>query len=303
MHRLAVAVCVLGLTAGCLGVGGADQSPQATTAAPADGSACDAVNVPPLEANDTGPYPTPPANLTASAAEDYARAFEQTLAYNRVYDSSYDRIHVRPGHSGTERTDDALIVQPLVRNDSSWQRFTSGGLATVRLLTGRFPGGQVECLRASLRMPVGDSRIDNFSRGNLASAVDLDTGQLGPAVSKYPLPIGHSFPKHPDTEARIAGVPLSEWPSVRKSALRLHERLKIPVLGLDVALTPRGVRVVEANPFYGRSSLEIPHGTSLSTTRFADVVRAWISVPDGESKSAARMPQHQSTMDTATSIP
>ena len=203
----------------------------------------------------------------------------------------------------SKRSDDALIVQPLVRNDSSWQRFTSGGLATVRLLTGRFPGGQVECLRASLRMPVGDSRIDNFSRGNLASAVDLDTGQLGPAVSKYPLPIGHSFPKHPDTETRIAGVPLSEWPSVRESALRLHERLKIPVLGLDVALTPRGVRVVEANPFYGRSSLEIPHGTSLSTTRFADVVRAWISAPDGESKSAARMPQHQSTMDTATSIP
>ena len=203
----------------------------------------------------------------------------------------------------SKRSDDALIVQPLVRNDSSWQRFTSGGLATVRLLTGRFPDGQVECLRASLRMPVGDSRIDNFSRGNLASAVNLDTGQLGPAVSKYPLPIGHSFPKHPDTEARIAGVPLSEWPSVRKSALRLHERLKIPVLGLDVALTPRGVRVVEANPFYGRSSLEIPHGTSLSTTRFPDLVRAWTSSSNVENAGAGCEPQHQSTTDTATSIP
>jgi hypothetical protein len=175
----------------------------------------------------------------------------------------------------SRRSGDAHVVQPFVRNAPSWQRFTAEGLATVRLLTGRFPDGRVECLRASLRLPVGDSRLDNFSRGNLASAVDLDTGQLGPAVPKYPLPFGHSFDRHPDTEARIAGANLPEWPRVRKSARRLHERLEIPVLGLDVTRTPRGVRIVEANPFYGRSSLEIPHGTSLSASRFADVVRAW----------------------------
>lgn len=173
----------------------------------------------------------------------------------------------------------ATVVQPLVRNASSWQPFTNGGLATARLLTGRFPDEQVECLRASLRMPVGDARLDNFSRGNLAAAIDLDTGRLGPAVSKYPLPTGHSFEHHPDTEARIVGAALPGWSRLRACARRLHEHLRIPLLGLDVTQTRRGARVVEANPFHGRTSLEIPHGTPLSATRVPAVVRAWMPPP------------------------
>jgi len=185
----------------------------------------------------------------------------------------------------SERSGHAIIVQPFIRNAPSWQRFTSGGLATVRLLTGRFPNGHVECLRATLRMPADNAVIDNFSQGNLASAIDLDTGHLGTAVSKYPVTRGHAFTNHPDTEARIAGTVMPEWTDIVEQALHLNENLEVPVLGLDVTLSDRGVQVVEANPFYGRRAVEIPHGAPLSETRFTEIVRAWTdTIPNGEGR-------------------
>ena len=171
----------------------------------------------------------------------------------------------------------SIIIQPRVRNHESWRPFTSGGLATVRLLTGRYPDGRVDALAASLRMPVGDAPLDNFSQGNLASAIDLDTGILGPGVSKYPLRMGKTFQDHPDTGATIHGAELQQWPAIRMWALALHRQLQIPVLGLDVTLTPQGVCAIEANPYYGRSSLEIPHELPLAETAFTDVARDWMT--------------------------
>lgn len=189
-----------------------------------------------------------------------------------TWDALRDRLA-----GSSKRTDAPIIVQPRVRNHESWQPFTSGGLATVRLLTGRYPDGRVDALAASLRMPVGDSPLDNFSQGNLASAIDLDTGVLGAGVSKYPLRMGKTFQHHPDTGATIEGAKLQQWPAIRARALSLHRQLQIPVLGLDVTLTPHGACAIEANPYYGRSSLEIPHELPLAEMPFADVTRAWMT--------------------------
>ena len=80
----------------------------------------------------------------------------------------------------------SIILQEKVSNHRSMLgALTSGGLATVRVVTCRTPQGDVDFLPRVIRMPIGDAIADNFAQGGLAAAIDAETVRISaPAIHK-----------------------------------------------------------------------------------------------------------------------
>lgn len=145
----------------------------------------------------------------------------------------------------------ALLVQPRLYNHGALEGLSLGGLCSARLVTVRAPGEQAVLVAAMLRMPRGDSVVDNFAAGGIACRVDSANGKLqGPAVTWEPLSAGYDT--HPDTGQVLDGLELPDWEEAVQICLRAHGVLdSCPAIGWDVAFTPDGPVLVEGNLPFG----------------------------------------------------
>jgi hypothetical protein len=177
--------------------------------------------------------------------------------------------------------DRAVILQPALDNHPAMRGLTPGGLATVRIVTLWWLDGRTEALAAALRMPVGDAIADNFHLGGLGAPVDLETGRLGPAVTKALAPHARQT-HHPTTGRPIEGEVLPDWQAALALAHRAHEAfpVRMPVVGWDVALTGGGPVLIEANGIPGTDLMEYPSGVPLGATQWAVCVDAYLSAVD-----------------------
>jgi hypothetical protein len=163
-----------------------------------------------------------------------------------------------------------LLVQPRLLNHGDLAGCSSGGLCTARLVTVRSPGKEPELVAAMLRMPTGNSVVDNFSAGGIACPIDAITGVVsGPARSWAPL--STTYDLHPDTAQKIEGVQLPDWSHAVHICKEAHSAFKsCPAIGWDVAFTSDGPTLVEGNLPFGIELAQIISGTPLLTTPFLE---------------------------------
>lgn len=150
---------------------------------------------------------------------------------------------------------DDFLVQPRLANHPALDDISNGALATVRLLTCRNEQGRAEATNAAFRMAIGNSVVDNFHQGGLATAVDLQTGVIGMASDIGITPDVGWRDTHPVSGARFAGRTLPHWPEVVALAVRAHEAFPHRVVvGWDVAMLADGAMIIEGN---GKPDLDI----------------------------------------------
>ncbi len=150
---------------------------------------------------------------------------------------------------------DDFLVQPRLSNHPALDDISNGALATVRLLTIRNEQGRAEATNAAFRMAIGNSVVDNFHQGGLATAVDLDTGMIGIASDIGVRPQVGWRDTHPVSGARFTGRTLPHWPQVVALAVKAHEAFPHrTVVGWDVAMLPDGAMIIEGN---GKPDLDI----------------------------------------------
>jgi hypothetical protein len=164
-----------------------------------------------------------------------------------------------------------IVLQEKVLNHSSIAgSLTTGGLATVRLVTCRTPSGSIDFLPASIRMPIGKAIVDNIAQGGLAAPIDLASGEInGPAIQKDKA-IGVSrFEKHPDTGVHLIGMQLPCWREVLDIAKQAHAAFpSMPFVGWDIAILRDGPVVLEGNSWWDVDLTILPHRMCLSDTQF-----------------------------------
>lgn len=150
---------------------------------------------------------------------------------------------------------DDFLVQPRLANHPALDDISNGALATVRLLTCRNEQGVPEATNAAFRMAIGNSVVDNFHQGGLATAVDLGTGRIGIASDIGIRPDVGWRETHPVSGARFAGRMLPHWQAAVALAVQAHEAFpgRI-VVGWDVALLAGGPVIIEGN---GKPDLDI----------------------------------------------
>lgn len=148
---------------------------------------------------------------------------------------------------------DSFIIQQRLKNHPELIRL--GGtqsLQTVRIITFVDSNGQCRILHAHLKPIIGRHIVDTFIdglTGNVEAAISLDNGQLKPANQITSTGAGiEIIPIHPETGVSFDQFQLPSWPQtcrlVKEAAPKF---LPVRAIGWDVALTPDGPCIVEAN--------------------------------------------------------
>jgi len=149
---------------------------------------------------------------------------------------------------------DDYLVQPFLSPHPEIASLGAGrALGTLRVLT-FLDGEDVHILYAFLRIPAEGNVHDNFgagANGNLIAGVDPTNGRLSVAFGRAkssPSRLLQRYECNPSTGARIEGVPIPHWKEVEglisRSAIQFSE---LPCLAWDVAVTPDGPILIEAN--------------------------------------------------------
>ena len=202
-------------------------------------------------------------------------------AYENIQDTSV-RLDAAAlvSHLKEKSLERPVILQERVRNHPSIQRFTSGGLATSRLVTGRFPNEEPQPIIATLKIPTNGAIVDSGSTGkSLASHVDISSGTLGPGISAAPHPDGDLLHTHPNTGAAITGTTYPHFDDLLDLAVSTHSKLPgIAFVGWDVAITEDGPMIIEPNNGWGASGAEKAPGIPLADTLYQPMYDAWMQL-------------------------
>jgi hypothetical protein len=192
---------------------------------------------------------------------------------------TYDQEHLIRHLSDLSRKA-PLVVQRRLTNHAELSDLGPSAVCTIRAVTIRgVESTEPSILMATFRMPGGDGVTDNFSAGGLASPIDSTQGILGSATSRA-LPRAHlDVPHHPATNGPIAGRKVPMWKDVRKLVIRAHKAFAaFPSVGWDVAITPGGLVLMEANYDWGVSLVQQPGGRPLGATAYPAHLLSWLDV-------------------------
>ncbi|HEY3382155.1 MAG TPA: sugar-transfer associated ATP-grasp domain-containing protein [Vicinamibacterales bacterium] len=146
-----------------------------------------------------------------------------------------------PAYSLGER----YLLQEVLTQHESIARLYPHSINTVRTLTLLTRSGEPMIISAVMRFGVGGAFVDNWSAGGVAVGVDPSEGTLMRwAYDKH----GRRFAAHPTTGVTFEGTRVPFWGEV----IDLSERVQVTLpdyrlVGLDVAITPAGPKVIEVN--------------------------------------------------------
>jgi|GEM_PF-1898800 len=166
----------------------------------------------------------------------------------------------------------AVAIQPCLLNHPDLRALVGDTLATVRVAALTDRAGRWRPVMAIHRSAPAGGPVDNTAKGGCASPVALATGELGPVMVGEKRCVRFAS-EHPRTGATIAGRRLPCWPEVLALVERAHRVFaEHPVIGWDVAITPDGPVLVEANVIWNARSLQAANGTALGRTSYASDV-------------------------------
>lgn len=169
-----------------------------------------------------------------------------------------------------------FIVQPALQNHKDWKQFTSGAMATCRILSIQNLENDIIPIAATLRMPTGNMIADNFSMGGIASPINIKTGELGKAISSKPKNGFFEFDIHPDTKQIINGTILPQWTELLNFTTKVHKSFEFISVAWDISYTTTGFVVVEGNGLWDIDVIESPQNFPLSNTQYPQLYDNWI---------------------------
>jgi len=168
------------------------------------------------------------------------------------------------------------VLQRRLRNHPRLQGLSGKGLSTLRIVTYRSVDGAEGTLVECLRMPTGESAVDNFDAGGITAPVDGSSGRLGLAIAKDPRP--GPFARHPDSDSLIEGHEVPHFAEARALTLRAHACFPwIPFVGWDVVITADGPVLLEANPDFGVEHAQISMSRPLGETAYPKIYLGYLS--------------------------
>jgi hypothetical protein len=102
--------------------------------------------------------------------------------------------------------------------------------------------------------------VDNWSKGGISAAVDVETGELSPGIRSAPDGVLRRHATHPHSNTPIAGVEIPRWPAIRGRLREMAADISfMPYVGWDVLVTDEdgGFVLLEANCSPGVHSLQV----------------------------------------------
>jgi len=154
---------------------------------------------------------------------------------------------------------DGYIVTEYVEQHGYAETIYPESVNTLRLVTVVDPDtSEGHVVRAIHRFGSPESSpADNFHRGGYTAPVERDTGRIKSLVEVSDEGERIVHETHPETGSKVRGVDVPRWGEVVETAVEaasLHS--SSPCVGWDIAVTPDGPAVIEANVPPGPYQLE-----------------------------------------------
>lgn len=138
--------------------------------------------------------------------------------------------------------DQTLLEQVLTQHDDLNAVYPDS-VNTVRMITYRDPQGELHVIASVLRIGNG-AVIDNFASGGMFTMLDDEGVAEYPGVDKQ----SNIYQQHPVTGTTIKGVRVPFYREVVEMIAEAATRLPtVPYVGWDIAITPDGPALIEAN--------------------------------------------------------
>ncbi len=135
------------------------------------------------------------------------------------------------------------LVEEMLVQHPRMNELYAGSVNTLRIITYLRPDDSFHVIASVLRIGNGGV-IDNFAGGGMFTMLDDDGVARWSAVDKN----SNVFARHPVTGTRIAGFAVPQFAEALAMVEAAARRLPtVPYVGWDVAITPTGPALIEAN--------------------------------------------------------
>lgn len=139
--------------------------------------------------------------------------------------------------------DDRTLVEEVLPQHDEMSALYPGSVNTLRIITYREPAGRFHVIASVLRIGNGGV-VDNFAGGGMFTMLDDDGVAQWPGVDKN----SNVYRRHPVTDVEIAGFRVPLFAEALAMVEAASQRLPtVPYVGWDVAITPGGPAIIEAN--------------------------------------------------------
>ena len=150
------------------------------------------------------------------------------------------------GSYSQDGTEDAVLVEPLLKQHPKLNQLADFGLSDIRIIL-----KEHELIAAMLRLPtsLSDGKA-NLHQGAIGLSIDLRSGLVTHASQK-----GKSVRQHPDSGADLIGFKVPYWDQILEIAKASSRAVPLGYIGVDICIDAElGPLVLELN---GRPGIEI----------------------------------------------
>ena len=141
----------------------------------------------------------------------------------------------------------SCVHQVCIEQHPEINKIYAHSVNTIRFETYVDPSGMPHFMGTFIRFGAGGSAIDNVSSGGFYVAVDTKTGRLDKVGLQGMRWGGRQLTNHPDSGFSFEGFLIPYFEEAKALCLRLIKLFPSRLTGWDIAITPTGPLVIEAN--------------------------------------------------------
>jgi Sugar-transfer associated ATP-grasp len=167
-----------------------------------------------------------------------------------------------------------LLLQPWLKNHPDISDLALDSLLTMRVVTCKNEQDEPEVTLAMLRLLSKlEPQWKYLPDEEYAAPIDLSTGELGLFTGDNLRTSHLRYENHPATGAAIKGRILKDWPAIRDVALAAHRAFENRhLIGWDIALTDKGIFVLEGNTNLDVMFLQRVHDAPIGWSRLGELM-------------------------------
>lgn len=189
--------------------------------------------------------------------------------------------------SSTEWKEGEYIVEECIKQHSKLDEINPHSINSIRIITFLCTNGDVELIGAMLRTSSSTFHVDNFTLGGVVVGIDLNNGRLKKegfvcflsqlnfkefksslgikSISKSIedmrnkglLSPGKIFLRHPVSQTKFLNFQLPYWDDLKKMVIKGQKEFNhMKSIGWDIAVTPEGPVIIEANQTWGTVGMQ-----------------------------------------------
>lgn len=151
-----------------------------------------------------------------------------------------------------------LELEEIIVQHPDVSKIYPNSINTVRVVT-ILKDGKTHIMATYFRIGNNGKFVDNFNSGGMVAPVNEETGEvMQSAIDKNKV----LYEKHPATGTKIKGFKFPYWKEMREMVEEASKIIpEMGYVGWDVAFTPNGPVLVEANDFPGHDIYQLPEHT------------------------------------------